>query len=294
MNKITFLFIPLLILSACKNKDDDASNYEMEDDLITLTNLDNDLKESSGLLLIDGVLWTHNDSGDDAKIYSIPENAPDIDEKVNLTNALNVDWEDIAQDDTHFYVGDFGNNSGERQDLVIYKAPKSILPEDTDTEAIRFIFSDQSNFDNSANEHNFDCEAMITQGDHIYIFSKNHVDKKTKLYQIPKNPAVHIAQMMDEFNTDGLITGADLDQNSNTLCLLGYNKTGDIYESFVWIFYDFTASNFFDGKSKRVDLPIETQVEGIASKGDGTFLLSSEDENSNSPSLYLFNADKWK
>jgi len=294
MNKITFLFIPLLLLSNCKDKDDGATNYEIEDDLITLTSLDNDLNESSGLLVIDGILWSHNDSGDDAKIYSIPEDEPDIDEKVNLTNATNVDWEDIAQDGTHFYVGDFGNNSGERQDLVIYKAPKSILPEDTETEAIRFIFSDQNSFDNQTNMHNYDCEAMITQGDHIYVYSKNHVDKKTKLYQIPKTPGVHIAQMIDEFDTDGLVTGADFDQNSNTLCLLGYNKSGTTFDSFVWIFYDFTDNDFFNGKSKRIDLPIKSQVEAIASKGDGTFLISSENESSGSASLYLFNAEKWK
>ena len=296
MNSRTLLFILILTLFSCKNKDDDGSpsNYSIEDNLIMLTLLDESLSECSGLIMYHDTLWTHNDSGNDPKIYSIPEDQADIDEKVNITNASLVDWEDIAQDDDFIYIGDFGNNSGERQDLTIYKVPKSNLPDDTEAEKLYFLFSDQTNFNNPSSMHNYDCEAMITFEESIFIFSKNHLDKKTRRYKLTKSPGIQVAQKVDEFDVDGLITGAGFDKNSNTLCLLGYNPNDTNFDPFVWIFYDFSGTDFFNGKSKRVNLPIQAQTEGICYKENGKFLISSEDENGDMASLYLFDAEKWK
>lgn len=266
----------------------------MEDNLVHLSTLDDELNESSGMLYINGELWTHNDSGDEAKIYRIPETDSSIDERVNIESATHKDWEDIAQDDTHVYIGDFGNNSGKRQDLVIYKVPKAPLPEDVEAETIRFVFPDQLSFNNSNNMHNFDCEAMVLVDNKLYLFSKNHVDQKTKLYQLPTDPGVYTARLLTTFDSDGLITGAGIDKTTNTLCLLGYTISGVNFNPFVWIFYDFEGANFFDHKMKRVNLPILAQTEGICFKNDGQFLISSEDESGTEATLYLFDAAKWK
>ena len=296
MDSRLLLLISILVLLTCKNKDDDgpASNYSIEDNLITLTLLDESLLECSGLVMVNDTLWTHNDSGNDPKIYSIPEDEASIDEKVNITNAALSDWEDIAQDDHYIYIGDFGNNSGERQDLTIYKVPKSNLPDDTEAEALYFLFSDQTNFNNANSMHNYDCEAMVTFGEDIFIFSKNHIDNKTKRYKLSKDPGVQVAQKIDEFDVDGLITGAGFDKTTNTLCLVGYNPNDTNFDPFVWIFYEFPDTDFFSGKSKRVNLAIQSQTEGICFKGDGKFLISSEHENDTKASLYLFDAEKWK
>ncbi|MFT5167260.1 MAG: hypothetical protein ACI8P3_002497 [Saprospiraceae bacterium] len=295
MNSNILLLMSFLLFISCKNKDNEGTpdDYAIDDNLITLTNLDETLEECSGLIMIDGVLWAHNDNGN-PKIYSIPENEASIDQKVNIINTLNIDWEDLALDNTYLYIGDFGNNSGERQDLAIYKVPKINLPDDTEAETLFFLFEDQNNFNNTTSMHNFDCEAMITFEDNIYLFSKNHLNHQTKRYKRSKDPGVQIAEKIDEFNVDGLITGADIDLATNTLCLLGYNIEGDIYAPFIWIFYDFSGNDFFGGKSKRVNFPIQAQMEGIAFKGNGKFLLASENENGEVASLYLFDAEKWK
>lgn len=293
--KLLSIFI-LLLLFGCENNDDHDSSkdYGTEDNLITLTSLNSDLRESSGLILMNDLLWSHNDSGDNALIYNISENSPEIYKTAAITNANNSDWEDIAQDNSHLYIGDFGNNSGEREDLSIYKIPKANLPEDTEAEIIKFIFSDQTVFENTSSMHNFDCEAIIATEEHLYLFSKNHLDQQTKLYKLPKEPGTYFANRIDIFDADGLITGAGFDKTSNTLCLLGYNTINEAFHPFIWILYDFNEQDFFGGKTKRVNLPILTQMEGICAKGNDIFLISSENEDGTGPSLYSFDAGKWK
>jgi hypothetical protein len=75
--------------------------------------LDPILKETSGLTQIDSLLWTSNDDTDTA-LYAIDKKGV-IQNKIQLKNTTNTDWEDIAQDRDYFYIGDFGNNaSGNR------------------------------------------------------------------------------------------------------------------------------------------------------------------------------------
>jgi len=289
-----FFFILLLSSISCKKKDSDTpTEYSVEDALTRLTLLEDGLNESSGLLFVAETLYTHNDSGDDPQFYSISESSPEINERIKIDNAIHRDWEDMAQDETHIYFGDFGNNRGDRQDLTIYKFPKSVLPNDADAEFIRFTFSDQINFDHTNNIHNFDCEAMIVVDENIYLFSKNHADQQTKLYKLPSNPGTYTAELLTTFDTDGLITAAGIDKNTNTLCLLGYNISGVHFNPFVWIFYDFEGTAFFDKKMKRVNLSIQSQTEGICFKSNGQFIISSEDENGEEGELYLFDVNKW-
>jgi hypothetical protein len=62
---------------------------------------------------------THNDSGGQANLYEINASTGAL-RTVAITNATNVDWE-YAQDASYIYIGDIGNNFGNRTDLKIYK-----------------------------------------------------------------------------------------------------------------------------------------------------------------------------
>ena len=44
---------------------------------------------------------------------------------ISIANASNIDWEDLAENDTHLFIADIGNNNGNRQDLKIYTILKS-------------------------------------------------------------------------------------------------------------------------------------------------------------------------
>ncbi len=296
MNLNYLALISLLFFFCCNNRKDNAPSldYSIEDNLIVLTTLNENISESSGLLFVNDMLLTHNDSGDDPTIYSIPQETNNINDVINIANASHIDWEDLAQDNAHIYIGDFGNNSGQRQNLVIYKVLKSSWPDEVEAETILFHFSDQSDFDNTSSQHDYNCESMITFEEYIYLFSKNHQTEQTKLYRLSKTTGTHTAQKIGTFDTEGLITGAAIDNMTNTICLLGYNSDNESYDPFVWIFYDFEGSDFFGGSKKRVNLPFHTQMEGICHRGEGQFLISCENENSNGAHLYLFDAEKWK
>ena len=82
------------------------------------------------------------------------------------------DWEDLAMDEQFLYIGDFGNNGGNRQDMLVYKVALSQINPSTSnadmTQSLSVQYEDQTTFDNEAYKHNFDCEAMIVLGDSLY------------------------------------------------------------------------------------------------------------------------------
>ena len=88
--------------------------------------LPSEVKETSGLIFLNGKIITHNDSGDDPNLYEVDTISGTISRIINITNATHIDWEDISQDNTHIYVADIGNNNGDRDNLIIYKILKSI------------------------------------------------------------------------------------------------------------------------------------------------------------------------
>src|SRR5229473_6552549 len=86
------------------------------------------VKESSGIAASrahPGVLWTHNDSGDDAFVYATDLAGPDRG-FVRIRGARAVDWEDIAlgpcltQLGACLYIADTGDNEMARKSVVIY------------------------------------------------------------------------------------------------------------------------------------------------------------------------------
>jgi hypothetical protein len=89
-----------------------------------LGDLPSTISETSGLLFFNGKLITHNDSGNTAQLFEVDTTSLQLTRTVTVLNAENIDWEDLAQDDAYIYVGDFGNNSGTRTDLVIYRINK--------------------------------------------------------------------------------------------------------------------------------------------------------------------------
>ncbi|MDO8899451.1 MAG: hypothetical protein Q7V19_17490 [Bacteroidales bacterium] len=237
------------------------------------------VRETSGLFLLNSRLWTFNDSGGSAALFAIDTATAQVVQQISISNASNIDWEDITMDDAYIYIGDFGNNAGVRKDLTIYKVAKEDIPLTGNTsviaEKLSFSYPDQQSFERSKS-HNFDCEAMIAAGNNLFLFSKNRGDSKTKLYSLPKSPGTHIADLIETFDTKGLITGADYNEDLNEIILTGY--TNNTYLPFLWLLFDFDDHDFFSGNKRRIDLVnlITTQVEGITYVNGRNAYISSE------------------
>jgi hypothetical protein len=250
------------------------------------------LIESSGLQMAGNFLWSFNDGGGAAALYSIDTTSGGIFQTVNLDGATNVDWEDIAFDGTYFYVGDFGNNAnGARTDLKIYKFPLSAIPVDYianptvtvpsgQIEVINFTYSDQVQppVATTTNNTKFDCEAMIIDNGQIHLFSKNWIDINTTHYLINSLLAgSYIATPVDTLATNYLVTAADKAPGKNILALLGYQSTDGNH--YMHLLSDYSGGNYFNGNKRRIDLPNATAMglaEGITFRNGTYGYISNE------------------
>ncbi|MEG2101522.1 MAG: T9SS C-terminal target domain-containing protein [Flavobacterium sp.] len=237
--------------------------------------LNDSVKETSGLIAFDNLLWTHNDDHDKT-IYGL-DSIGKIRRKIILEHAVNNDWEEISQDSTHIYIGDFGNNaSGNRTDLNILKINKtSFLNENPTIETISFKYSDQTDFSaKKPNTTNFDCEAFIVSKDSIYLFTKQWKSSKTSIYALPNQPGKYTAQLKQTFDTKGLVTGATYLESKKIIVLCGYSKLG---KPFLYLLYDFKNGNFLSGNKRRINLKLPFhQIEGITTKDGLHYFITNE------------------
>lgn len=244
-----------------------------------LSELPEEVRETSGLFFYQGRLWTHNDSGGKPVLYAIDTASYQVVQHVTLENAKNKDWEDVCTDGERVYIGDFGNNKGKRKNLRIYTFPLSALPDTGDAtitvDSIRFSFGDQTVFEHKKQEHDYDCESVFATEDHLYLFSKGWATGTTRLYRLPKTPGTYVAEVVNGFDSQGLITGADYDPRSGTLVLVGYVK--DVWLPFLYLIYDFDDAGV-KLSHRRFEMPQLTgaQTEGICFFDEGRCFLSAE------------------
>jgi len=121
--------------------------------------LPNEVAETSGLLFLNGKIITHNDSGDAPNLYELDSLTGNLLRTINISNATNLDWEDITEDETYIYIGDFGNNNGNRTDLKIVRITKAdyLNSNSVTADFITFSYEDQTDFSIRTNQHNFDA-----------------------------------------------------------------------------------------------------------------------------------------
>jgi len=228
-----------------------------------------DLDENSGLIFYNNNIITFNDSGGEANLYEINASTGNITRTVTITNATNVDWEDITQDASYIYIGDIGNNNGNRTDLKIYKIAKNDYNGSDDiavAEIISYSYADQLDFNSNPNNTNWDAEGLISYGEQLLIFSKNWVDNRVNVYSIPKTNGTYSALLESSYNTNGLITSAEISLNENIIYLIGYSNS---QAPFMYTIHGIpnNSLDIFSGIiSEKVSniVPLGNQVEAIA------------------------------
>ena len=293
--KMTFVFLLFMILSASGISqkgctDSLATNFNpsakvndgsciYNPQMVLTSNsyiLDDVMSETSGLLYWNGILWTHNDNGDTILYKLLPTDGT-IAGNISLSPQINVDWEAITQDEEYIYVGDFGNNvSGNRKDLKILRMSKtSIIAVDPKVDIINFSYSDQSDYSATAsNNTNYDCESFIVKDDYIYLFTKEWISNKTRVYKLPKIPGEYSANYQSFYNVEGLVTGAVYIEDRGVIALCGYSN---LLQPFVFLLYDFKNDDFFSGNKRKIniDLPFH-QVEGITTADGLNYFITNE------------------
>nr|WP_315218628.1 T9SS C-terminal target domain-containing protein [uncultured Flavobacterium sp.] len=241
----------------------------------TTLKLSDSLVETSGLIAFDNLLWTHNDDHD-TNIYGLDSNGK-IQKKIKLEKVKNNDWEEISQDSSYIYIGDFGNNfSGNRTDLHILRIEKqSFLTNKPIIDTISFSYSNQIDFSaKTGNITDFDCEAFVVSRDSIYLFTKQWTQNETSIYVLPKGAGNHIAKLKETINVKGLVTAASFLNSLKSIVLCGYTRNG---QPFLFLLYDYQNYNFSNGNKRKIELSLPFhQIEGITTEDGKLFYLTNE------------------
>lgn len=241
----------------------------------TSVKLEDSLMETSGLMPFDNLLWTHNDDHDNT-IYGLDSNGK-IQKKVKLEKVKNNDWEEISQDSSYIYIGDFGNNfQGNRKNLHLLRIEKkSFLSNKPLIDTISFSYSNQTDFGiQKENSTDFDCESFVVSKDSIYLFAKQWSQKKTSIYVLPKIPGKYSAKLKETLDVSGLITGATLLASGKGIVLCGYSG---MLQPFLYLLYDYKNNDFLAGNKRKIKLSLPFyQIEGIESLDGKLFYLTNE------------------
>lgn len=249
--------------------------------LYILSEANPNMSENSGIdIAEEGQIMNINDGGNPAAVIVTAAETGWLEATIELTGAENVDWEEIAVTDDKIFVGDFGNNSnGARVDQKIYCIDRDSLSDESwqtvTAMEIAFFFPEQGQaIPVDLDQTPWDCEAMFFKDDEIHIFTKDWQTYTTKHYTLPVEAGYHAAQLIEEFDCQGLITAADI--NDERIVLLGYTIINTV---FMYVLWDYEPGLFFSGNKRRIELGFAVehgQTEGIAFSSELGGYISSE------------------
>jgi hypothetical protein len=246
--------------------------------------LDADLTEASGLQFVGQHLYTINDGGNAAEIYEIDQYHGQVIRRIRVTNASNIDWEDLASDSQFLYIGDFGNNLGNRTDLRVLRISLNELEtkNDVQAEVIHFSYDRQSGSPSAGEDHRFDCEAMVYHGGQLLLFTKPTNAQGSDVYILDPKPGTQVARYAGTFETEGWITGAEVTRNGKNLVFIGYENAGATSQAFIGVIKNPQLPAISGNPMKTIRLgavAFNSQTEGIAIDADYRVKIAGEQIN---------------
>ncbi|MGO2012005.1 MAG: hypothetical protein ACTJH9_04700 [Pseudoalteromonas sp.] len=292
LKKSAYTFIVLLIITCSITVDKSIYTLYSKKQLSVAPKL----KEISGIELDKfNHLWAINDGGNDPKLYRLDDKGQ-ISKEILVSNAKNIDWEDMTQNDFgHFFLGDFGNNKQERKWLTIYKIenPIDIKSNTTEAEIIKFTYPELDGSPVEPDKRNFDLEAFVAFGRNLYLFTKNRTkpfNGITNVYKVGDHAANFDAELVDSFKTCTTleklcwITSAALSPDRKKLVLLDSTS--------IWLFENFKGDAFFSADVSHIDLGIVTQKEAITFYDDNTIIFTDEEFKGIGGNAYVIKLDE--
>jgi len=215
--------------------------------------------ELSGLALSrrqDGVLWTHNDSGDRLGLGVIALAGPLLAD-LDVPGAEAVDWEDIAVADDKVYVGDIGGGKTDRStiDVLVFDEPETLVDGSVTWSKVTLTYPDGA--------HNAEALLVHPRTGRLYVVTKGLLGG-----EVMAAPATLRADRPNVLRpvarVGGLVTDGAFLPDGRHAVLRSYG-VATLYDVPGW---HAVAS---------LRLPAQPQGEGLAVTGSGRrLLLSSE------------------
>ena len=282
---LLFVLVAFIGLSAFQCDDDfvEIVNFEYQCDLIE------ELREVSGIIPFGDNMLAFGDSGSKNSLFEIDSDCNLINE-FNIPDAVNVDWEAIAISDGFIYIGNFGNNFGNRYNLEILKIDVNELSSETPIfSRLNFTYEDQEDFE-QRDEHNFDCEAMFIDGVNIYLVTKNRANDVSHVYNINTIETEQIAKRKLDVELNRLVTDAYYVENDGNVLMSAYNIVDDVFFSSIHLI-NYENNQYSTRPLSFTGLP-DMQIESICVLNDQIF-IASEAEDSGMPQLFQVNYQQY-
>ncbi|WP_312994216.1 hypothetical protein [Chryseobacterium flavum] len=277
---LRFLILPISLLLSCNPKAQNQPSDSVNDKLQTQYSLPKKLKEVSGITLSKDkkITWVIEDKGNKNSIYGLNSEGQLL-AQIPVENAENTDWEDIISDaQGNIYIGDFGNNDNNRQDLAILRTDLKDVKQTTTKviQTTKFHYEGQTEFPPKKSNLLYDCEGFVEMDGNFYLFTKNRskgFDGTFLVFQVPNKEGDFEAKLIGRLKlqggyNDAAITSAAINSTKDKIVLLTHKN--------IHVLTGFTADNFNSAKIQKISLNHNSQKEAIVFFNDKTLLIADE------------------
>ena len=239
-----------------------------------------DFTEISGMVASrkQQVVWVHNDGGDGAILFAVDLQGA-IRSRVQITNAENTDWEDVAigpgeSGVDYLYVGDIGDNAEKRSSIIVYRLAEPAPTENrVRAEAMVLHYPDRPH----------DAESLLVdpRTSEVLILTKER-NGRSMLFRAPPFRAEGNLELVTTIDVrPDLVSAADYTPDGSAIAVRTYAS--------IRLYTAAPGSRpSLDAEPCLVAPPPEKQGESITFSADGTSIYTvSEGKN---PTLYIIKA----
>lgn len=279
---LLFLFMGCIAIAVLACNKEEGTEKQMPSSKVRIVHssiLPEELEECSAVEInSNNELWMINDSYNTNELFLVGHHG-ELVKTIRLNGVENHDWEDLSVDaEGNLYVGDFGNNDNDRQDLAIYRISSDALEVGSNCcpEIINYFYEDQLEFPPDDDQFYFDVEAFFVCRQKAYLFTKDRSEPCSgliKMYELPVQPGTYKAKLLGSYDTNtdwdkGAITSADISPDGSRMALLSTER--------IWLFSSFEFPDFFSGQLNTMELPESHQYEGLVFKDNNSFYITNE------------------
>lgn len=282
------LVLSAFLVLSCNPK---AQDSPKSDALSVEFALPKKLKEVSGIALSKdkNTIWAIEDQGNKNVIYGLDRQGKQIAD-VLVENAENRDWEDLTADaQGNMYIGDFGNNDNDRQDLSILKVDLKDASQKAAkvTQTTTFHYEGQTEFPPKKSNWLYDCEAFVEKDGYFYLFTKNRskgFDGTFLVFHVPNKAGDFEAKLVAKLKlqggySDAAITSAAINSRNQVILLTHKN---------IYMLSTFFDKNFKTAVIQKTPLNHNSQKEAVVYLDDKTLLIADEKDGKEGGNVYKF------
>lgn len=216
---------------------------------------DPEIIESSGLVVHDDLFVTVNDSGDGARVFAVDDDGETVGHTTWDADPADTEALAPAARSTDVWVGDIGDNLGQRSSITITRVPVGEGDRSGAVASYELVYPDGAH----------DAETLLVhpRTGQVFVASKEFIGT---LYAAPRELSDGSNRLEPAGEVLGIATDGAFFPDGRHLVLRDYGSAA---------FYTWPGLELV----REVELPDQEQGEGIAVDEDGKVYVSSEGEH---------------